>query len=997
MNTITFSIQVSYTLSTPLPISAAAVSSSEVPLSSSAAIPPTTSATRATPPSSAIRSKCYNCGNSRHPRMNCPARDVICHKCSKTGHFAKVCKPSPSTSPISTTAAITLASITDVSAKPFRVSTDVLLNDTISANALIDSGSSEKSFISSKVAHMLKVEIYPEKAFVGMAASSMTVKVRGYCFVKMELNGRQYNKVRLSILDKLCTDVILGTDFQSLHEKVIIKFGGKEPSLTFCALTALAMEPPSLFANTTPNCKPIATKSRRRTPRDTKFIDSEVDALLRKGVIEPSNSPWRAQVLVVDERGKKRLVIDYSQTINRFTLLDAYPLPRIDDMVNELAQYKVLSTLDLRSAYHQVPLSEHDKPFTAFEARGKLYQFCRMPFGVSNGAACFQRTIDRIINENNLKGTYAYLDNVTIGGKDQQEHNENLAKFLEVSEKYKLTLNEDKSIYSVTTLDLLGYRISDGTLSPDPNRLQPLLNLPVPTDLKSLRRAVGLFAYYAKWIQNFSDKVRSLNNVKAFPISEEAKTSFINLKKDLADVTLASIDEDIPFVVETDASNFSIAATLNQGGRPVAFFSRTLQSGELNRSSVEKEAQSIVEAVDKWRHFLLGRHFTIITDQRSVSFMYNQQASGKVRNERILRWRTALASFCFNIVYRPGAQNNAADTFTRVYCSSISRDSLKDLHTSLCHPGVTRMMHFCRMKNLPYSLDEVKQITASCNTCSRLKPRFYRPSRGTLIKATQPFERLSLDFKGPLPSTSSNRYILTVVDEYSRFPFAFPCADVSTPTVIRCLTSLFSIFGMPAYIHSDRGSAFMSQELKQFLSNIGVASSRTTSYHPEGNGQVERYNGIIWRAVLLALDSRNMPTTCWESILSDALHSIRSLLCTSTNETPHERFFIHQRRSSKGDSIPSWLTNPGKVFMKRNVRQSKHEPLVDEVDLLEANTHYAHIRYPDGRETTVSTRQLAPNGDSSDKPIETDTTFNIEPGNTHTQPRVGHAIKLATK
>lgn len=186
---------------------------------------------------------------------------------------------------------------------------------------------------------------------------------------------------------------------------------------------------------------------------------------------------------------------------------------------------------------------------------------------------------------------------------------------------------------------------------------------------------------------------------------------------------------------------------------------------------------------------------------------------------------------------------------------------------------------------------------------------------------------------------------------------------MTTETVIQCLTQLFSIFGMPSYCHSDRGPSFMSQELRQFLFNHGIATSRTTAYNPTGNGQVERYNGIIWNTILLALKTKNLPTQEWEVVLSDSLHSIRSLLCTSTNATPHEKFFSFPRKSSNGKTIPEWLVNPGTVLLKRNVKGSKYESRVDEVELLEANPQYAYIRYPDGRETTVSIKQIAPPGD----------------------------------
>ena len=233
--------------------------------------------------------------------------------------------------------------------------------------------------------------------------------------------------------------------------------------------------------------------------------------------------------------------------------------------------------------------------------------------------------------------------------------------------------------------------------------------------------------------------------------------------------------------------------------------------------------------------------------------MFDTQNRGKIKNEKILRWRINLASFSFDIQYRDGKENVAADTLTRTSCATLTDNKLLALHKSLCHPGVTRMTHFVRSRNLPHSVEEIRAMTADCQTCSMIKPNFHKPSNLHLIKSTQPFDRLSIDFKGPLPSSSQNRYLLTIVDEFSRFTFAYPCPNMESKTVNSCLSNLFSIFGMPAYIHSDRGSSFLSQETKTFLHNYGVVTSRTTPYNPEGNGQVERYNGVIWQSILLAL------------------------------------------------------------------------------------------------------------------------------------------------
>ena len=165
---------------------------------------------------------------------------------------------------------------------------------------------------------------------------------------------------------------------------------------------------------------------------------------------------------------------------------------------------------------------------------------------------------------------------------------------------------------------------------------------------------------------------------------------------------------------------------------------------------------------------------------------------------------------------------------------------------------------------------------------------------------------------------------------------------------------------MPGFVHSDRGQSLISAELRTFLNSKGIATSRTSAYNPRGNGQVERYNGIIWKTVSLALESRGLAQSNWEQVMSDALHSIRSLLCTATNCTPHERLFGYQRRSSSGHTVPSWLSSADRAYLRKHVRQSKYDPLVEKVEVLHANPQYVHVRLPSGVESTVSIRDLAP-------------------------------------
>ena len=300
------------------------------------------------------------------------------------------------------------------------------------------------------------------------------------------------------MIDNLCKDIILGTDFQELHESIVINYGGSKPALTFSALTAMKTHPPSLFSHLTADCKPITTHSRNYSQSDRDYIKNEIQNFHKAGIIEPSNSPWRAQVLVVKDKSKRRMVVDYSQTINEYTQLDAYPLPKIDEMVNEIAKFKVFSTIDLRRAYYQIPLSEEDRQDTAFEADGKLWQFTRMPFGITNGVPRSLGNMDEFITKHNLPDCFAFLDNVTICGMSQEEHDRNLKLFRTAAEADGLTFNEDKCFFAMTSIELLGYRISSGSLQPDPERLRPLLDSPTPHDQKLLKIIVGIFAYYAK-------------------------------------------------------------------------------------------------------------------------------------------------------------------------------------------------------------------------------------------------------------------------------------------------------------------------------------------------------------------------------------------------------------------------------------------------------------------------------------------------------------------
>ena len=196
--------------------------------------------------------------------------------------------------------------------------------------------------------------------------------------------------------------------------------------------------------------------------------------------------------------------------------------------------------MDLKSAYHQIALHPDDKEFTAFQGNGKLYQFTRLPFGLTNAVSAFQRVMDNIILKHKLNGVVAYLDDVIIVGKTKEAHDINLQRFLTTTEELKITLNKSKCIFGQTAISFLGYRIEKHQLKPDPERLDPLKNYPLPRDEKSLQRLMGLFSYYSKWLASYSEIIQPLLKV-TFPLSKEAIATIERLKELITKASLTPL------------------------------------------------------------------------------------------------------------------------------------------------------------------------------------------------------------------------------------------------------------------------------------------------------------------------------------------------------------------------------------------------------------------------------------------------------------------------
>ena len=330
-----------------------------------------------------------------------------------------------------------------------------------------------------------------------MANTSLKTEIHSICNVKLQFLQHAYKKVEFFIMPDLVSDVIIGDDLLERHNSMTFQFNGKLPNLVISLIMPTAqVEYLQLFSHMVPTCKPIAIKTRKFSAADQELIRIETKCLLQ-GRIEKSNSPWRPQPVRVDHgNDKNRMCIDFSQTVNLYTMLDAYPLPTIESIVNEVAKWKYISTLDLKSAYHQIQINPKDWHFTAFQSGNELYQWKYLPFGLTNTVPAFQRAIIEFIAQHDLKCTNAYLDNIILGGMTQQEHDDNLTALRRTAKVDQFTFNKEKSQYNCTEISLLGYRVGGGVTKSDPHRVQALQDLQMPTTKKELQRIMGLFAYY---------------------------------------------------------------------------------------------------------------------------------------------------------------------------------------------------------------------------------------------------------------------------------------------------------------------------------------------------------------------------------------------------------------------------------------------------------------------------------------------------------------------
>lgn len=933
---------------------------------------------------------CYNCRERGHIATTCRKPIIKCTKCYRHGHVEANC--SFKTEPVLT---IVGASGRD------HLEKDVLINN-VRMCAFIDGGS-KRSLIRRSAASKIEREEpcdpiqlqgFGGKKVLCTTKISPTVKLDGTIF-RAELY--------VVVDDALPTDVLLGTELLCRDGNRLVIAEGIcfiEPTKTDekdirPEISELMIKYPKCFSrnlNELGTCKihemkieltcetPIYRRAYRMPMAKRMAVDNMITELLDNGIIRPSVSSFASPALLVKKsNGEDRLCIDYRE-LNNVTVKQAFPMPIIEELLESVAGYRFFTTLDLMAGYHQVMVEEESRKYTAFVTHNGHYEYVRMPFGLVNAPSVFQRIMNDVCKKLPPGFVLSYLDDTIIPSMTEKEGLQKIDVFLSVIESVGLTLRLDKCVFLSSKITFLGHKVSANGIEPGDKKISAIEQFPAPIDVPAVRRFLGMTGFYRKFVSHYASIAKPLTLLlrttdnPTFEWSQNQQEAFDTLKTKLASSPVLSLfDVTKEHEVHSDASKDGLAGVLLQkeesGMHPVFYYSRKCTALERTSPSYELEVLAIVEACERFRVYLIGRHFRIVTDCSAVTTLRLKSPL----QPKVARWWLKLLEYDFELIHRPGTQLAYVDAMSRaptgeareiegvgervmrididendwlatmqmqdpnlrqivstlngtnntddtaqiradyvvegcrlfrlingerkwVVPKNVRWRMVKSAHDDRGHFGLEKTLQhlqqklwFARMRNF------VKSYLAACvECCYNKRPGGTTEGRLHFSETVPiPFRTVHIDHIGPFPKSSrSNSHVIGLADEFSKYVVLKAVKTTNTRSAIALLSQFSNVFGLPARIVTDRGTAFTSRVFADYCEKHDIKHIQNAVRTPRANGQIERVNSMIGAFLRTTTTNDNK----WDDKLDGLQWTINSQINKTSNCCPNDVVFRFKPR-----------------------------------------------------------------------------------------------------
>lgn len=657
-----------------------------------------------------------------------------------------------------------------------------------------------------------------------------------------------------------------------------------------------------------PNSKPITARPRKLSLSLQEEEKRQVNQLLEHNLIRPSSSSWASGITFAMREGRSpRLCGDY-RYLNIKTIADQYPIPNIENIILQFRGAEVYSTLDVVRGYNHIEIDPKDRYLTAFTTNIGLYEWNRMPFGLKNAPAVFQRLMDRLLK---LHEEYAraYFDDIIIYSRNIHDHLTHLESVFKTIIAFNLKLKRSKCQFIRESINFCGYQITGNKISRDAKFIEAIAKLEKPSNVSQLQSFLGLVNYGSRFVSNFAALCKPLNNLRKKNVlwnwTAEHDAAFHKLKQILMEAPqLYLFNTRLETILYCDASKYAIAGVLLQQSeeelRIIGYYSRTLTDAQVNYNIYTKELLAVVKSVEFFKQLLYGKTFKVVTDNSALAFF----KSSKQVFDKYTRWLLFLEDFDIKIEHVKGTNNVLADSITRIKRQvNVILEGRRDIETpnidsldrifDIFHLKLGNHVGFSKMKDSlkqRYHIEKLdshlRNYLSKCKPCNLVNQHVKRSGKFHPKPPGLPNTRWHSDILGPFPVSRNFNNVLVIVDHTTRFAQAYLMSKLTTEATIQAFKRAFENYGRPRILVTDNGPSFRGNEFVEFLKLCDVEHILTPTYHSAANGIAERFNKTIKEALIkFMLDD---PRREWSNLLPILVSRYNSTRHRVTGFTPRE-------------------------------------------------------------------------------------------------------------